>query len=89
MTLQKLLKKLTETVATEMRAMTASELERCLADSERAIAKATKERNENPNYQAAKQAVKDLSEGLRELRSYQNAKIEYALRLLDGDSSEE
>lgn len=82
MKLDKILKKLPKTVKDEMDEMLGNDLRRCVADSEENIATAVRERDDNTQYQAAKQSVKDLSEGLREVKSYQTAKIQYALHLL-------
>ena len=60
-----------------------SSLDRVVSASEAAIAKATKERDANPQYQEAKQACKDLSEGLSEVKKFQKAKAAIALAILD------
>lgn len=65
------------------------ELEALVAEAEGAIRSATKERDANPSYQAAKQATKDLSEGLKAVKKRQLAKIELALQLLSGEEAEE
>lgn len=58
-------------------------LDNVVCYAEAAIAKATKERNANAEYQAAKDDCDLLSSGLREVKSYQKAKAAIALALLD------
>lgn len=82
MKLSKILKQLNKEACAELDGMDKGRLEGSIAGSEEAIDKATRERDALPAYQGAKQAVKDLSEGLKELKNYQKAKIAYALRRL-------
>ncbi len=64
-------------------------LHKVVSDSEASIQKATKERDAMPEYRKAKQAVTDLSAGLREVRQVQKAKAALALALLDEESLSE
>lgn len=80
--LDKILKRLPDTAVEEMQELNKEQLEQGIVASEQAIDTAQTERDGNPSYQAAKQAVKDLSESFRELKKYQTAKIQYALILL-------
>jgi hypothetical protein len=73
---------LSEDVRNELDGMPPSGLHKVIADAEEAIAQATKERDGNEKYQQAKQAVSDLSLGLKDLKKYQGAKIKYSLRRL-------
>lgn len=91
MKLDKIQKKLSAEVLQDLDRLNKEELHATIAAAEEAIAKATRERNALPGYQSAKQAVKDLSEGLKEVKSYQTAKIAYSLRVvrfLNGESVE-
>lgn len=92
MKLEKIIKKLPKSVVEEMDALPETNLQVMIAQSEESIATAVRERDNNPQYQAAKQAVLDLSAGLRDVKSYQTAKIQYALyrlRELNGTNDEE
>lgn len=81
---------LSDSVREELDAMQAPELNKTVADAEQAIFTAKKERDDNEEYQKAKQAVKDLSGSFRDLKKYQYSKIKYALKrlqVLSGDAS--
>ncbi len=82
MNIDKVLKKLPPAVIEVMDAMGATDLQQAVVQSEEAIHTATEELEANPKYQAVCEAKKDLSAGLRDLKSYQRAKIAYALHLL-------
>lgn len=82
---------LTEDARNELDSLSAESLHKVIADAEEAILTATKERDANEKYQQAKQAVTDLSSGLKDLKKYQGAKIGYSLkrlRELRGDSND-
>jgi hypothetical protein len=85
----KILEELGQEQIDEINAKSKAELETLIAESQDAIRTATKERDANPKYAEAKQAVKDLSEGLKAVKKRQMAKIELALRLRSGDSEQE
>lgn len=82
MTLEKILKKLDPDTVNEMNAMDDAAVKNTVAESEEAIAKATRERNALPEYQEAKANCSALSQGLKEVKARQNAKIAYGLRCL-------
>lgn len=82
MKLDKILKQLDPETIKEMDALSEADVKSAIAESEQAIATATKERDANPGYQEAKENVKALSEGLRDVKKRQNAKIAYGLRCL-------
>ncbi len=67
----------------ELGAMSQSELEQVIVQAQQAMSQATSERDNNPHYQSAKLAIKDLSQGLREVNKRQNSKIVMALHLLE------
>lgn len=79
MKLDKILKTLSEETITDLDGQDTSALQAVIARSAESISEATRERDENPHYQAAKQVTKDLSQGLNEVKTYQTAKIEYCL----------
>jgi hypothetical protein len=88
--LDKILKKLSDSVIEELDAMSGPALEKAVAQSEENISRATRERDANKEYKIAKAAVSDLSAGLRDAKAYQNAKIQYALlRLREMGQGEE
>lgn len=85
MNVEKILKKLQPAIVQEMDGMDKAQLEKVIVQSQEAIAEATDARDANSQYRAAKQATKDLSAGLKEVKSYQTAKMQYALiRLREG-----
>lgn len=89
MKLDKILKTLPESVVQELDALPIAELNSVIAQAEEAISTAIRERDANPKYQEAKESCKALSEGMREVKTYQRAKIEYSLhrrRELNGDT---
>lgn len=77
--LEKIKKKLSDDVVQDIEALDTPGLNKLIADAEQAIATAKEERDANPKYAAAKEAVTDLSQGLKEVKSYQRAKVELAL----------
>ncbi len=82
MKLSKIRKQLDDSTINEMNGLSPGALKDLIAQAEEAMAGATRERDANPAYEAAKQVVKDLSEGLRDVRKRQTAKIQYSLRRL-------
>lgn len=79
MKLEKILKKLTETVVEELDGMDVSQLHKMISDCEVNIAKAQLERDNNPKYQSAKEIAGDFNGALNEAKGYQRAKIAYVL----------
>lgn len=67
----------------EMQAMTVEGLERVLVDAQVGMAQAKTELEANTQFQAAKSILSDLNGGLRDLNKRQQAKITYALHLLE------
>lgn len=64
-------------------ALSEVELKAIIAQSCGAIKQSTDELNANPIYQEIKENLKAVSQGLREVKKYQNAKIQYSLGLLE------
>lgn len=88
MKLSKIAKILSPQIIEELDALDEAAIKSGIATSEEAIASATRERDANSDYKAAKQAVKDLSESLRDLKKFQSARIHYGLirlRILSGE----
>ncbi len=81
--LDKILNKLPQDVISEMQAMSPDALKNQLVSSEQAIDQARTELDDSPAYQQAKEDIKALSAGYRELKKFQFAKIQYALVLLN------
>lgn len=82
MKLDKIINKLPEDVIHTIGRMDMEALRKTIADSTGAIDKARQERDANPDYVKAKEDAKALSEGLKEVKSYQSAKITCALLVL-------
>lgn len=80
MKLDKIAKELGQDTLDTINAYDLYKLKDTIAYSEQAILHTTNERNANPHYVAAKLAVKDLSEGLKEVKKRQTAIIQYCLR---------
>lgn len=57
--------------------------EAVIAASAGAIKEAEDQLEANPKYQELKASLKACSEGVREVKKFQNAKIQYALHLLE------
>jgi hypothetical protein len=54
-----------------------------VVQAEQAIKQAKDELDANPKYQELKDSLKALSEGMREVKKFQGAKIQYILHLLE------
>lgn len=80
--LEKILNNLSLDMITMMQAASPEQLKTTLVLSEQAIAEAKEQLDNNPGYKQAKEDIKTLSSGYRELKKYQAAKIQYALVLL-------
>jgi hypothetical protein len=92
MKLEKLLDKLSSEVVTEIDAQDVETLNKTVAESTENINKAVLELKQNPEYQKAKEVVKDFNGGLRDAKYYQLAKITLALlriKELNGDEIDE
>lgn len=70
--------------ADDAEGMSAAQLRGAVIDAETAIREAETEMKADDKLAAAKEVVKDLSSGYREVVKAQRAKIAYALHLLDG-----
>lgn len=81
--LEKLAKKIGKSKMDDMDAMSTEQLERVILDSQKNMATAKKERDENKQYIAAKSVIGDLNAGLRDVNKVNNAQIEYALYRLE------
>lgn len=79
MKFKKMQKNLVDSDISEMDSMTAAQLNKVAADASSNIAVATKERDDNKNYQSAKSIKGDFDSALRDAKDRQNAKIAYVL----------
>lgn len=79
MKLEKIRKTLSDAVLQEMDAMKPDALKDAIAQGEEAVNEAKRELDKNIQYETACQAVADLSQGMKDVRAYQGAKIQYAL----------
>ena len=82
--MQKLAKKIgpdAEDVLAELEAMDVVALNKRIAQANQAISDTKEELAENPEYQRAKEDVKLLSSGFREVKARQNAIIAIAVQL--------
>lgn len=70
-----------EDMLRELEAADTEELNKRIAQASEAIASTKKELSENPQYVEAKENVKALSEGFREVKKRQNAIIRVCLNL--------
>lgn len=64
-------------------AMPPEELQSTIAGSAGAIKEASEALEANTQYQQLKESLKALSQGMREVKTFQNAKIQFALHLLE------
>lgn len=67
----------------DMDALSRQELQASIAQAEGAIKSTSDELEANEEYQSRKQAVLDMSQGLKEVRKRQKAIVEYALHLIE------
>ncbi len=81
--LKKAFKNLDKETISEIESLDKQQLESLVVQSNQAIAQAEDELHANPNYSAAKDAIKDLSQGLKEVKKRQQSKIVYALHMLE------
>lgn len=80
---EKAKKQLDAETVSEMLTMDEAALERVIVEANQAVAQAQTELEANPKYTTAKEAIKDLSQGLKEVRKRQNNKVTIALHLLE------
>lgn len=81
--LDKISKLLGDDTLKELDALSTSDLKSRVVIAEQSIAQAIQELEANPKYQEFKEALKDLSGGLRDVKKRQNAIIAYAIHLLE------
>lgn len=67
----------------EMDSLSDELLKEGLVKATSSIAQATAELENNPTYQSLKESIKALSQGLRDVKRYQGAIIQYALHRLE------
>jgi len=79
MKLEQILKKLPQDVIAELDAADTETLNKCIVSAETAIADTKEELDNSPQYQELKENLKALTAGYKELKTYQSAKIQYAL----------
>ena len=83
MNLAKVKQRLGTSVADEMDAMKTEALRDVIVEAEGAIAESDREKDRDEKLAGAKEIVKDLASGYREVTLAQRAKISYALYLLE------
>ena len=81
--LDKMIKILGDEVVTAMSELDANALELMIVKSESNMKVAQEELEANEKYQALKEDLKAMSQGLREVRKFQLARIYYSLHLLE------
>src|ERR1051326_2115648 len=86
---KKAIKVLPESVISELELMGEQDLRKVCADAAAAIDQAVEERDELPAYKEAKERLKDLSLALKDTKTYQGAKITFALARLKELSGED
>lgn len=67
----------------ELEALSEEQLKNQVVNSEHAINNAIKELEANPKFQELKENLKALSQGLREVKKFQGAIIQFSLSLLE------
>lgn len=68
---------------TQLESKSVGDLETCIANSAQHIKEAEDGLEVNEKYQELKASLKACSEGVREVKKFQNAKIQYSLHLLE------
>lgn len=84
MNLAKLMKKLGNDTVAEIDSLGADSLKSLIVQATQTIEATKEELDANDNYQRAKEDVNHLSQGYREVKARQTAKIKYALQRLTG-----
>lgn len=84
MKLVKIEKELGKELLTELDSLGDEGLKNTIIVAEQSINSTREELDANPNYIKAKEDAKALSQGFREVKKRQNAKIQYALLRLQG-----
>jgi hypothetical protein len=67
----------------EINALDSDSLKNQIVQAETAMKDAKQELEANPKYEEIKEQLKAITAGLKEVRKFQNAKIAYALDLLE------
>lgn len=80
--LEKTIKNLGTGVKDEMDAMKEADLRNVIVESTNSISVAIAELEANPQYQKHKEALKDVSASMKEVKKAQKAKIDYSLHRL-------
>jgi uncharacterized FlaG/YvyC family protein len=80
--MEKTIKNLGTGVKDEMDAMKEADLRNVIVESTNSISVAIAELEANPQYQKHKEALKDVSASMKEVKKAQKAKIDYSLHLL-------
>lgn len=81
--LEKIEKILTSTLLEEMDGLSAEDLKGAVLTAAQSIKAVQEELEANPKYQECKENLKALSQGLKDVKKFQNAKVAYALHLLE------
>jgi len=85
--LEKIEKVLGKEVASELEAQDLEALKHTIVAAESAMKTAFEELEANPLYQSIKENLKDITAGMKDVRKFQNAKIQLALHLLESKGS--
>lgn len=80
--LKKIDKELGETIK-ELDALNLDALDQRIVGANQSIKQVTDELEANPKFQELKQNLKDISEGLKEVKKRQNAIIQYSLHRIE------
>lgn len=80
---EKVVKAIGQETQEELDSLSVEELKARIVQSTQSVIIAKTERDANPNYQQAKEDKKVFDDGFREIKSRQNAIVDYAIHLLD------
>jgi hypothetical protein len=83
--LEKLEKVLTATLMEEMEASSKESLRTTIVNAATAIKVVQEELDANEKYQECKENLKAMSQGLRDVKKFHNAKVAFALHLLEDE----
>ena len=87
MNIEKVINAIGTETAGEMDFMSHEQLKQEIYKANQAMKEVQDELDANQEYQALLQGKKDMEAGKREVNKRQNAKIQYALRLIEGDDN--
>jgi hypothetical protein len=85
--LEKIEKNIGKETMAGIEAMPVDILKDTLVSAEHSIAEAQRELEANPQYQAAKELLKDITGSLRDVKKRQNSIIQYCLHILEEKGS--